>query len=355
MDNCLVHSDILPITSEAEMKLFTNTIGDVYVAKKQLELSQEELSKMSITDGAEMMRLYLWLHTQSKPDNTEEERQLTIRRADLIAKTLVEKLMSADSVWCLFNKQTGEPHLFSRTIARDGGYLCTPPNIRIFTKALAESSMNNYPDAAFEMKKIEKGSSGNGIENFFKECFYLNGATGIEINNEYACIAAEMIAAPPDFTGTPEISVPIMNPDLMRWILLMAQMPEVNENDDTGLIYRLYYRFMSAEMTKARFLVPMKPGKNFPEKSESAQTITLKQDTEFSLASMPGKNGRSALILYTDWKQLLKEYEGWSGSITTIADIIENHDAAVNPVNNTALGVYISKDRYDEMVRISEQ
>lgn len=198
--DALVRRDSDEFTSEEQEKQFTKTIGDEYVLARKLELSEEEWNRMSITDGAEMWRLYSWYHSRVMPDDTEEKRSQSRAGMEKLCALLSSKVLNVDEIYCLYNKNTGEPHLFSNTIRQDEGYLCTPPNIRIFTKAYADYQMKRYPAALFEMKKIEKGADGRGIENFLGSCFYLNGAQGIEINSGQTAISAGMLVAPPDFS-----------------------------------------------------------------------------------------------------------------------------------------------------------
>lgn len=352
--DALVRGDADVITSDEEAQLFTKTIGDAYVQARQLELTEEEWNSMSITDGAEMWRLYCWYHSRVIPDDTEEKRSRSREKMNRLGAVLAAKILKAEEVYCLYNKRTGEPHLFSNTVKQEEGYLCTPPDIRIFTKAYVGYQGKNYPETLFEMKKIEKGADGKGIENFLGECFYLNGAQGVEINGGQTAISAEMLVAPPDFSGVQQISVPVMNPDLMRWMLLMAQFAET-ETEDEKLIYKLYYRFMSQEIVKAKFLVPMKPGKDFPETADGAGNITLKSGAEFMVATMKGKYDRDAVIMYTDWKRLRQCYDGWNGSIMTLAQIIDVYDVAVNPTDHPQLGFYIGRDMYEDIMKYTEK
>lgn len=109
-------------------------------------------------------------------------------------------------------------------------------------------------------------------------------------------------------------------------------MPKAETNDEE-LIYKLYYRFMSMEAVKAKFLVPMKLEENFPQ-SNKTEKIVLKSGAKFSIAVMKGKYDREAVIMYTDWKRLRECYNGWSGSIMTLSNIINNNDAVINPTNH---------------------
>lgn len=346
----LVRRDKDVLTSEEDERLFTKTIGDEYVVGRQLELSEEEWNRMSITDGAEMLRLYGWYHSEAVPDDTEEKRSRSRARMKHLSKLLASKILSTDEIYCLYNKRTGEPHLFSNTVRQGEGYLCTSPYIRIFTKSYADYKIKNYPCDLFEMKKIENGADGKEIENFLGESFYLNGALGLQINGGQAVISAEILVAPPDFSGVEQINIPVMNPDLMRWMLLMAQFTKV-ETDDEKLIYGLYHRFMSMKIVKARFLVPMKAGRGFPEQGSSTGSFTVKKGAEFTIATMKGKYDRDAIIMYTDWKRFRECYDGWSGSIMMLEQIMDVQDAAINPTNHPQLGFYIGMDMYEEIMK----
>ncbi len=54
-----------------------------------------------------------------------------------------------------------------------------------------------------------------------------------------------------------------MNPDIVRWMLLMGQMDKPT-TDDEEVIYKLYYKFFSAAMPKAKLLIPLNATSGFP-------------------------------------------------------------------------------------------
>lgn len=87
------------------------------------------------------------------------------------------------------------------------------------------------------------------IYNFLGYCFYMNGACGVKVVNENTAIAAPEFVPEPDYSNIPEISIPVTNPDLVRWMLLIAQLGQP-ATDEQKLIYKLYFRFLSIEMTK---------------------------------------------------------------------------------------------------------
>ena len=70
-------------------------------------------------------------------------------------------------------------------------------------------------------------------------------------------IDASKLVEKPSFDGVPAINVPVTNPGLMRWMLLMGQMHEP-KTDDARLIYNMYFGFFLQEL-----LVPMILGLKF--------------------------------------------------------------------------------------------
>ena len=112
------------------------------------------------------------------------------------------------------------------------------------------------------MKLIENTADKKGIENFLGTAFYLNGALGAAFNSKEVSISASALVQKPDFSNLPEIQVPVMNPDIVRWMLLMGQMDKPT-TDDEEVIYKLYYKFFSAAMPKAKLLIPLNATSGF--------------------------------------------------------------------------------------------
>lgn len=328
---------------------YVNALGDVFVAKQKLVLSDEDLDSMSITDCEETWRLFGWLHSKNAGNETPEEKAENRKKLDRLAAALCKKILSAQEIYCVFNKQTGEPHMFSKTVKQqDGQYMCTPPDVMLISKAYAKQYAAIYQTERFELRKIENGDDGKGIYNFLGSAFYLNGACGVAIISDKTTIGAPMLVPPPDYSNIPEINVPVTNPNLVRWLLLMGQLPKPAEGD-AKLIYMLYYRFMALEMRKARLLVPMKTNDSLPVPDKNGKAV-LTKDTQMSLPTIQGKGDRKAVRMYTDWKRLRMEFgEEWGGLVQTVSGMIEVMDCAVNLTQFTSAGCYISKDMFENM------
>ena len=332
---------------------YINGVGNGYVTHKRLELSETELAQMSISDLYETWSYFSYIRSQKK-DVTEEEKEADQKKVVLLAETLIAKLLSAKAIYVVFNKRTGEPHMFSRTVKQDPGYLCTPPNIRIIPESQIERIKKSFPEDRWELRRIENTEDGNGIRNFLGYVFYLNGACGVSVVSDMIGIDASKIVEKPTYEGVPAISIPVTNPDLMRWMLLLAQLGSP-QTEDEQLIYRLYYRFFMMELPKAKLLVPMKKGDNFDitEPDENGSAV-LKEKSSFSLPTRPGKHEHDAVQMYTDWRRMQMAFgPEWDGMIQTIGGMIDVFDVALNVTQYLDAGYYIDKDTYEQAVSMA--
>ena len=339
-------------TTAAVHNAYISALGDIYVAGQNLELSDDDLATLSITDCAEIWRLFSWFH--SKQEESDEQQQENRRKIDKLAAALCQKILNAKEIYFVYNKLTGEPHLFSRTVKQGNGYVCTPPDILIFTKAYAEMMKRSFPEDKFEIRMIENGEDKKGIYNFLGGVFYLNGACGVEIISEQTAISAPMLVPEPDYSNVRPQDIPVTNPDVVRWMLLIGQLGK-QENEDAELVYRLYYRFMSIEMVKAKFLIPMRNEDEFPKADEEGKTV-LKKDTTIQFPTMDGKYGRPAVRMFTDWKRLRMCYdENWGGLVQPIESMIGVMDCAINATQLPQAGSYIGQEMFEEMKKIEDK
>ncbi len=324
---------------------YIGALGDTYVAKQNLELSDQEIESLSITDCAEIWRLFIWYKSQSSNNESEEQIKLNQGKVNRLAAALCKKILNAKEIFYVQNKATGEPYLYSKTMKQNDEYVCTPPDILIFTKAYAEMMKKAFPEEKFEIVRVDNGGDGKGIYNFLGSTFYLNGACGVQVVSEQTAISAQMLVPEPDYSNVRPQDIPVTNPNLVRWMLLIGQMEKI-EGNDAELIYKLYYRFLSREVRKARFLIPMKNDSQIPQPDEDGKTI-LEKGTNLQLATMDGKYDRPALLMYTDWKRLRMRYdEQWGGLIQTIDGVIHTFDCAINATQYPKAGSYIDQEMF---------
>jgi hypothetical protein len=331
---------------------YISAIGDEYVLRKNLVLTDDEIASMSITDCAEAWRLFNWFHSKNSANEPDEEKLESSKKIEKLADALCKKILAADEIYTVFNKATGEPHMYSHTINQDNGsYMCTPPDIMIISKAYSKQYEAMFSADKLEIRKIENGKNKDGIYSFLGSTFYLNGACGVAILSEQTAIDASKLVPKPDYGDTPQINIPVTNPDLMRWMLLIGQLGQP-ETTDAELIYKLYYRFMSIEMTKAMFVIPMQTEGEVPTPDKNGNTV-LKQGLQLKFPTLKGKYNRDAVRMFTDWKRLHMEYgPEWSGFLQPVSGMIDVFDCVINATEYPAAGCYISKDMYEEMARM---
>ncbi len=331
------------------LQAYTSVLGDVFVAKQNLEISEQDFAQFSVADCAEIWRLFVWFRKKVTAEPDEEQKKVDRERLNKLCAQLCKKIMEAEEIYCVFSKVTGEPHMVSKTVNRgDGTFMCTPPQITIGTKKYAEVLGRQLSPEKYEIRKIEAGEDKKGIYNFLGSTFYLNGACGVAVQSDQTVIDARMLVAPPDYSQVPPQNVPVTNPDLMRWMLLIGQMGKP-ETEDAKTIYGLYYKFMSMELVKARLLVPMQHEGEISEPDAEGKTV-LKKDVKIKFPTMGGKGDKPAVRMYTDWKRLRMVYgEEWGGMVQPISGMIDVFDCAINPTQYMAAGCYISKEMFEEM------
>lgn len=332
---------------------YTSTLGDVFVAMQNLEITESDFDTLSIADCAEIWRLFVWFRKNAKTEPDDEQIKADREKINRLGAELCKKIMEAEEIYCVYSKLTGEPHMVSKTVNRgDGTFMCTPPHITIGTKKYAEALGKKLSPEQYEFRKIEAGEDKKGIYNFLGSTFYLNGACGVAVQSDQTVIDARMLVAPPDYSQVPPQNIPVTNPDLMRWMLLIGQMGKP-ETEDAQTIYKLYYRFMSMELVKARFLIPMQHEGEISEPDAEGKTV-LAKDTKIKFPTMKGKGEKPAVRMYTDWKRLRMVYgEDWGGMIQPVSGMIEPFDCAINATQFPAAGCYVSKEMFEEMKKIT--
>ena len=326
---------------------YINAIGNAYVAMRKLELSEKEMEVMSIADMVEAWRLFSWKQSQTVNTDSDADKEVNRNKVGKLADALIAKIFDAEEIHVVYNKKTGEPHMFSRTIdQKDGTYMCTSPDILVIPKAYAHVYAGMYSQADYELKKIENGEDKKGIYNFFGSTFYLNGACGIDIIGPQTAIDASKLVPPPDYSNTPQINIPVTNPDLVRWMLLMGQMG-APDSPEKETILKLYHNFFLRELNKATLLIPMKKEGDIPTPDENGKTI-LNEGVKIQFPTMKGKHDRDAVRMFTDWKRLRMEYDdNWSGMLQPVSGMIDVFDCAINATKYPEAGCYIDKEMYE--------
>ncbi|HEM6576892.1 MULTISPECIES: SseB family protein [Streptococcus] len=346
-------------SSDFKEEAYLRALADGFIGFQNVILKTEDIQKASLSDVAELVGLFInYCRKNDKVFSTEEieENQQKIQVLRGIVK---DKLLAADRIYILQSTRTGEAQLYSETFRReDGSFLCTDPLIQIVDEERYNYVMEKLTEAKrtdVTLRKVEKGEDGEGITNALGTEFYLNGALGVFIESKDTVVWAKELVPKPDFSGIPEIQVPVTNPNIVRWLLLMGQMGKP-ETKDEELVYGLYYGFLSREIPRATFLIPMQHDKHFLERLNGKEESTFKQGSKFNLPTRKGKENREAISIFTDWKRLRMVFdEKWSGMIEPAGNMISIFDYIINGTQYHEAGCYVSQESFETMKKVSEK
>ena len=345
------------VDEEQKLSSYSDALYRAFVAIQEGQLTNEDYLAASLDDSVEILRLFLWKCRQNQDNESEESYQSNTRKLERLAEIVKDKLLVADSVYAVYSEKTGEPYLFSTTYDRgEEGYLCTDPMVMLLTPSWYrqfKETIDSRPNSV--VKLIENTEDKKGIENFLGTAFYLNGALGAIFNSKEVSISASALVQKPDYSNLPEIQVPVMNPDLVRWMLLMGQL-DGPTTEDEEVIYKLYYKFFSEAMPKAKFLIPLDATSEFKDDSQEVSSFVLEKDSSFNIPVKEGKDGRNSVPVFTDWKRLRMVFdEKWNGMIEEAGGMIEVFDYAINPTEYYEAGAYISLTAFRDMQKLSEE
>lgn len=346
-------------SSDFKEEAYLRALADGFIGFQNVILKTEDIQKASLSDVAELVGLFI--NYCRKNDNvfSTEETEENQQKIQVLRGIVKDKLLAADRIYILQSTRTGEAQLYSETFRRaDGSFLCTDPLIQIVDEERYNYVMEKLTEAKrtdVTLRKVEKGEDGEGITNALGTEFYLNGALGVFIESKDTVLWAKELVPKPDFSGIPEIQVPVTNPNIVRWLLLMGQMGKP-ETKDEELVYGLYYGFLSREIPKATFIVPMRSDKNFLEKNERVAETVLAGGASFNLPTRAGKENREAISIFTDWKRLRMVFdEKWSGMIEPAGNMISIFDYIINGTQYHEAGCYVSQESFETMKKVSEK
>lgn len=345
------------VEEEKRSSTYGYALYRAFVAIQEGKVGDEDYQALSLEDSIEILQAFLWDCRQNQETESEESYQDNTRKLERLAEIVKDKLLAADSIYAVYSEKTGEPYLFSTTYDRgEEGYLCTDPMIMLFTPRCYhrfKETIDSRPKSV--VKLIENTEDKKGIENFLGTAFYLNGALGAFFNSKEVSIAASVLVPKPDFSDLPEIQVPVMNPDVVRWMLLMGQLDSPTTEDEE-VIYKLYYKFFSMAVPKAKFLLPLEAASGFPEGGQEANSFVLEESAKFNIPTGEGKDGRNSVPVFTDWKRLRMVFdEKWNGTIEEAGGMIEVFDYAINPTEYYEAGAYVSLTAFRDMQKLSEE
>ena len=261
-----------------------------------------------------------------------------------VKNIVIERLKAAEMLWTVTDKITRSP------------FIDDVNHVWVFTeKELADSCVDYYMQqyrTTFVVTEIPKDK----IIKFFGQTAHMKGAEYFRVDmGGYAGmkLKAEWIVKKPDFSDTPEINRPVMNPVFFRSVAKLQE-ERYYRADYEGKKEKL--RTFEDDMIKAfhdtKFLIPVKGmDKVVDGKTEGKTSIQIPY-----LSKGEGENKQTFTPVFTDWEEFnkiysQKEYGGW---IWQPQDLLAASDDAV-VVNAGSLGFEMSKKMIHQMLDIYEK
>lgn len=317
--------------SEAKLRTaYLHAIINAFLFWQDGELTDEDRRRFSIADLIDIWSQSIRFCDANAAQHTQETHAYYLEKIIILMAQVHAKLLTLDEIYVVYSVKTGEPCLFMSSIRNQDGSL-EPSELRVrLIPAVYKESMT-YPEE-FELRRVENGPNKDGISNFLNEVIFLNGAEGIEFISEETSISAKALMKAPDLAGMREVDKPIMNPELVRCLLMIGQLGGTTTlgKRDRDFLSNLYLNRLTEALKTARFIVPIKVEGELPKPNENGET-SFAEDVKYELAMKELKDNKKAVPIFTDWKRFNEEYgDGWRGLLQPLGGPLIPHPVLIN-------------------------
>ena len=314
--------------SEAKLRAaYLYAIINAFLFWQNGKLMDEDRRRFSIADLIEIWRQSIrFCDTQT----SEKSHAYYLEKIILLMEQVRAKLLTLDEIYAVYSVKTGEPCLFVNLTRNQDGSL-EPSELRVRLIPAAYKEKFTYPDE-FVLRRIENGPDKDGILNFLNEVIFLNGAEGIQFISEETSINAKALIKSPDLEGMREVDKPIMNPEVVRCLLMIGQTANTTTlgKADRDFLSNLYLNRLTEALKTARFIVPIKVEGELPKPNENGET-SFAEDVKYELAMKELKDNKKAVPIFTDWKRFNEEYgDGWRGLLQPLGGPLIPHPVLIN-------------------------
>ena len=265
-------------------------------------------------EEVEIQELIFLFHHARNLLNTEPHQGewLEARMREFLTR-LTEKVKAADTLYVAYDRHTNYP------------YIDADDRVWFFSKEEYAADVADYFLQKFvllEMKKI----SGEEIMRTIALLHLLDLPIIVMDNGQYYIeLKRDDLLPPMDWSGTPDIQIPVTNPGLQHAMIVFFQTLWSRQHtpDKQNLLLTLEARMLD-EIIGARYLVPMQLLKQEPSVPDEQGKTTLRQGDRIQFAVLEGEEDSTWLPAFTDWYEFEKVYdkELWSSNIATYADLL---------------------------------
>ena len=317
--------------SEAKLRTaYLHAIINAFLFWQDGELTDEDRRRFSIADLIEIWSQSIRFCDANAAQHTQGTHAYYLEKIIVLMEQVRVKLLTLDEIYVVYSVKTGEPCLFmSSTRNQDGSLEPSELMVRLIPAAYKEKF--TYPDE-FVLRRIENGPDKDGILNFLNEVIFLNGAEGIEFVSDETSINAKALMKDLDLEGMREVDKPIMNPEVVRCLLMIGQISDTTTlgKRDRDFLSNLYLNRLTEALKTARFIVPIKVEGELPKPNENGET-SFAEDVKYELAMKELKDNKKAVPIFTDWKRFNEEYgDGWRGLLQPLGGPLIPHPVLIN-------------------------
>ena len=226
---------------------------------------------------------------------------------------LKEKIKAAKELYIAYDQHTNYP------------YVDIEGRVWIFSKEQYASEAEDYFQQKSIMLFMKKISEEEIMRTF--ALLHLLGLPFILVDNGqyYIEVNRDELLPPTDWSDTPEIQIPVTNPNLQHAMILFFQTMRSRQNtpDKEELLQSLEHNLID-EVIKARYLIPMQLVEQNPSIPDDEGAITLKQGDRIQFAILETNEKFNWLPVFTDWFEFEKMYnkERWSSYVGTYEDLL---------------------------------
>lgn len=253
-------------------------------------------------------------------------------------RQITERLKSEPTIWAAYSPAAGNYYLnFENGV----------PSAYIFTE---KGFYDVFQDYLMQQNVVVRSmeSSAQYRTLFFAD-LYRSGIERVVVDNGQTFLALDLfdLMEKPDFSDLPEVSRPVMNPELVKtagWFLqeLSAKRATKQMQND---MFRMIYG--------AKFLLPVDASKMNVEKQENGSAV-VKENSIMSIPMLENGAGKHFYPFFTDWNEMMKydkehKYSGMIGRFEDMKHFGAQADGIViNPFGvNIALSPDMLKDVED--------
>lgn len=278
-------------------------------------LQNDHLDKEANTyNDVEIQELIFLIHHAKDLVTSQSHRSEVLNsKIQELHSVIKTKIMHADELYIAYDKQTNYP------------YLDAEGRVWLFSKKEYAASAEDYFLQQFVMLDMRR-LNRNEVMSTIGLLHIMGLSTILMDNGEYYLeLKRDELLPPMDWSNTPDIQIPVTNPDLQHAMILFFQTVNVRaQTANIQLLLQSLEMRMLDEILAARYLLPMKLVEQEASAPVEHGITTIKRGDRILTAVLDGENDSKWLPAFTDWYEFEKVYdkEQWSSLVATYEDLL---------------------------------